>query len=401
MMEILLGILALCVGVKGFIRSFEHKNLVIFIWIIALYYTLTSMVSICQPDNMYISDAIKLKYMANMFLCILSFYICDLVCNKSVNVLLAFNSIKKCRFFIVLEIVYWISYVLTFLTLKGQDYTSYNTGTGAGWAQVFFMFTSGIIYLFVLRKQWVKILLSAVMMVLIIIAIGVRSMFYFILMPIAFYYLYYMLFHVRGLKQFVLNCIPFAFLIFLASYLVSYVRFGYYSMPETGLTSIALNCLDQWNFGNQYLSSTLQYISGFLEPLRNALNMMSIHLPDFMENIPSVPQLNAMIYAGVSDVSDLENAYHMPATIFFDLMVSWGYFAPIAAFILYWYFLKVFNVFQKSPLRMILFSSIIGWHFYMLMRGAVDTCSSAMGYPLCLGIVTYFIITKLLLRKLS
>ena len=210
-----------------------------------------------------------------------------------------------------------------------------------------------------------------------------------------------MLFHVRGLKQFVLNCIPFAFLIFLASYLVSYVRFGYYSMPETGLTSIALNCLDQWSFGNQYLNSPLQYISGFLEPLRNALNMMSIHLPGFMENIPSVPQLNAMIYSGVSDVSDLENAYHMPATIFFDLMVSWGYFAPIAAFILYWYFLKVFNIFQKTPLRMILFSSIIGWHFYMLMRGAVDTCSSAMGYPLCLGIVTYFIITKLLLRKSS
>lgn len=390
----ILGCISLWIGFWGFSRSFKHKNLVIFIWVIVLYYIVASIVSMTEPDNMYVPKVTKLKFMSNLLFCTLAFYLSDVVFNKTTHAQIVLDSFIKNKFFTYFEIAYWASYILMFLQLRTQDYTTYNTGNGAGWAQVIFIFTSGIIYLFVFKKQWIKIIVSAIMMVLIIVVIGVRSMLYFVLMPIVFYFLYYMLYHVSNIKQFMKKCVPFAFIIFIASYVVSVIRFGSYSMPETELTSIALNCFDKWNFGYQYANSILHYFIGFLAPIKNALNMIDITLPDYMQFIPSVPHLNAMIYAGVSDMSNLENAYHMPATIFFDFMVSWGVYAPIVAFFVYWYFIKIFNAFQKSALRMILFSSIIGWHFYMLMRGSIDTCASAMAYPLLLGIIVYFVIRK-------
>lgn len=238
-----------------------------------------------------------------------------------------------------------------------------------------------------------------ILMLLIIVATDVRSLLYFIIMPVFFFVLYRILFTVTNLKLFIRKSMPFAILLFFFSFIVSYIRFGYYSLPETELTSIALDSMDRWKFEFQYFNSILKYFSGFLGVFRNSLSILDINLPDYMRFIPSVPQLNAMIQAQVLDVTDLENAYHMPATIFYDFMMCWDMFAPVAAFFTYWYFIKVFDIFQKTSFRIILFSSIVGWHFYMLMRGAVDTCSSAMAYPFILGILIYYLVIKFSLIK--
>lgn len=394
MITLVLGFLSFSVGWLGFSRAFKHKSLIIFIWIIVLYYVLTSIVAIVGPDNTYISDISKVKFMSNMLFCILGFYFSDIVFNKKKHTEINLNNLKHEKVFIYLEWVYWASFILTFFKLRTLDYASYNTSSGAGWAQVFFMLSSGIIFYFMLQKKWFKIGISILMMILIVSVLNIRSLLYFILMPIAFYFIYNVLFKVNDLRDFVLKCTPLIIFVFVASFIVSYLRFGFYSLPETELTTIALDSMERWNFEYQYANSIFQYLSGFLSPIRNALSIMGLEIPDFMKFVPSVPQLNAMIRAQVTDMDFLEDAYHMPATIFYDFLMSWNFFAPLAAFLVYWYFIKAFNSFQKSGFRLVLFSSLVGWHFYMLMRGSVDTCASAMAYPVLLGFIVYYMSKK-------
>lgn len=394
-MLIVLGVISLLLGFLGFKNAFYKKKLVIFIWIIVLYYGITSLLALFNQQNDLIPFSIKSTYMVNYLLCTIGFYLSDRLFNKSVSQQFFFDEVQNVTVLKVIEIVYWISFILTFVELRGQDYNTYNTGNGAGWAQVFFMFTSGVNFYFALNRKWFKIALSSFLIILIIVVLGVRSMLYFVLMPIGFYFLYYMLHNVNDLKRFLVSCIPFGFFVLAAAFIVSYIRFGGYSLPETELTDIALDSMDNWYYGEQHFNSFLHYVSGFLRPINNALSIIGINIPNFTSLIPSVPRLNAMMRAGVSDVSMLQNAYHMPGTLFYDFYVSWGNFAVVAAFITYWYFLNIFNLFQKGAFRIVLFSSLVGWHFYMLMRGAIDTCSSAMGYPLLLAFVVFFVVKKM------
>lgn len=394
----IIGTLSFIVGVLGFYRAFQNKSMIIFIWIIVTYYSVTSLIAMYSTQNSLIHYSTKVNYVVNYFFCTLGFYFCDRLFNRRIREEVDLDFLTGNKLFHIIECVYWISFVFTFIELRGQDYATYNTGNGAGWAQIFFMLSSGIVFYFTLNKQWVKIIISTIMMVLIIVALGVRSMLYFILMPFAFYCLYNLLFSVDDIGAFIKKSILFVILVLLASFLVGYIRFGDYSLPETELTDIALDSMQGWTFGNQGINSFLHYISGFFNPVRNTLNMIDVHVPDFAI-VPSVPRLNAMMRAGVSDVSMLQNAYHMPATLFYDLYVCWGNYAGFFAFLVYWYFIKIFDLFQNGAFRMLLFSSLVGWHFYMLMRGAPDGASSAMGYPLLLGFVIFFIVKTMNLLR--
>lgn len=397
-MIITFGILSLLLGFGGFRNAFYKRKLVIFIWIIVIYYGITSLLALFSQQNELISQTVKNTYMANYLFCTLGFYLSDYLFDKNRSPIISFEKFQNTSLLKCIEIVYWVSFILTFIELRNQDYNTYNTGNGAGWAQVLFMLTSGINFYFAQRRKWIKVALSFVLILLIIEVLEVRSFLYFVLMPIGFYYLYYMLHNVHNLRKFLLRCIPFGIIVLITAFIVSYIRFGECSLPETELTDIALDSMTNWNFGDQYINSFLHYIHGFFIPINNALKIVGLSIPDFTI-IPSVPRLNAMMRAGVSDVSMLENAYHMPGTLFYDFYVSWGNYAGIIAFLVYWYLLKIFELFQKGAFRIILFSSLVGWHFYMLMRGAVDTCSSAMGYPLLLGLLVFFLIKKMNLLR--
>lgn len=390
-------ILSVTVACLGIYRNFKRKHLIIFLWIIIGYLNFVSLIAIHSDHNSLVTHDAKYTFALFQFLCNAAFYLSDVMFNKK-SLQIDKNILNvNAQFLRIYEICYWISFLLTFVELRSQDYNTYNTGNGAGWSQVFFMLTSGIIYYFAYNRNWVKIVISAILMLLIIAVTGVRSLLYFILMPVSFYFIRKLLLEGKNFKEIAKRTIPFLVLLILSAYIVNILRFGSSELPEMILTDIALQGIDRWSYGEQYFMSFLYYIIGFTGPISNMFGVLGIHI-NFHDYLlmPSIPRLNAMIQANVIDASQLENASHMPATIFYDFYMSWGMYAPIAAFFVYWYFVKVFDLFQKDQIRLLFFSSILGWHFYMLLRGAVDSASSAMGYPLLLGFVVYFIYQKLI-----
>ena len=60
-MLIVLGVISLLLGFLGFKNAFYKKKLVIFIWIIVLYYGITSLLALFNQQNDLIPFSIKSK----------------------------------------------------------------------------------------------------------------------------------------------------------------------------------------------------------------------------------------------------------------------------------------------------------------------------------------------------
>lgn len=382
----------------GLIRAYKKKHLIMFIWLILSYYSITSLVALSTPENLLFGQEVRMTYVVNMLLCIVGFLASDAIFNKNtmaeMNLDFMSDSLLN-SFFITIEIVFWLSLLATFVELRTIDYNTYNTGNGAGWFQVLFQFTSCIIVRFMHKKQWLKIGIAALLLILIVSAVGVRSLMYFVLMPVGLYMLYYVIVKVDSLGKVLKVVLPMLLLAWISTYVVNMLRFSESRLPETELTTISLTVMDRGGVFQQYFMSALHYLFGLLTPILNALNKIGLGIPDpetFL--FPSVPKLNAVVTQQVADVDALENAAHMPGTIYHDLWYCWGDFAVVAAFFLYWYLLKVFSILQKNGLLFFCLSGVFGWHFYMLMRGSVDTCASGIAYSLLLSILVFFYISK-------
>ena len=393
-----IAIVNIVLSFYGLYRAYRKKHMIIFIWLILAYYSITSYVSLSTPKNLLYPEYVRMTYVVNVLFCIVGFLLSDFLFNKTEMKpidLTLLNDHRLKKFYLVIEITFWISLFATYLELTVQDYTTYNTGTGAGWFQVIFQCTSCIILRFVYKKQWLKIGIASVLVMAIVAAVGVRSLFYFILMPIALYVLYDTVFHNYSFNKLIKIILSMILLVWIASYIVNMLRFSESKLPETELTSISLSVIYNGIVGNQYLMSAFHYIIGLLTPIINALNKIGLGIPDANTYLlPSVPKLNAMVTYQVSNVSLLENAAHMPGTIYHDLWYCWGDFASLAAFVLYWYLLKISALFQKNALIFFCFAGVFGWHFYMLLRGAVDTCSGGVAYSILLCFIMYLYASK-------
>ncbi len=391
------GLFSIFLACRGIYNNIRNKHLIVFIWIIVLYYCVTSLVAIYTNTSDYmalIPDSIKVKYMLNLFLCISGFYFSDIVFNKKTALPINFKLLKSRKILFKIEMVFWISYLLTFRELSSIDYETYTNDGGAGWAQVIFMLTSGIIFYYCFCRSWWKIIIAFLMMGIIISSTGVRSLMFYIIMPIGFYYLYTQLHTIQHFGQFLRKSLPFMFVMIICIVLVEILRFGSVHLPETELTNIALRCMDEWEWELQYFISVIHYFLGLFTPVNNVLMKIGIYWLDILSTLmPSIPKLNALIYSGAIDTSFID-AYHMPATIFFNFYVSWGNFACVAAFFTYCFFLKVFSAMQVNGFRIMLFSPMLGWHFYMVMRGASDTAAKGIAFPLLLGVFFCYLIER-------
>ena len=397
-MILFLAIINILLPIIGMYRSYKNKHMIFFIWLIISYYSITSIVSLTFSDNLQFSEYVRETYVVNMLLCIVGFLLSDFVFNKKsmgpIDIGILTNSSLK-QLLSIIEGLFWISLVATFFELKVQDYNTYNTGTGAGWFQVIFQSTSCIIVRFLRKEQWLKLGLASFLVLAIVSFVGVRSLMYFIVMPIGLYLIYEKILHAKSIKRALKIVFPMLIVAFLVVYAVNMLRFGESKLPETELTTISLTVIEKGVVVNQYTMSALHYITGFLTPIINALNKLGLGIPDPSTYLlPSVPRLNAVVTQNVSDVAYLENAAHMPGTIFHDLWYCWGKYAPIAAFFLYWFLLKVSTLFQKNAISFFCFSSIFGWHFYMLLRGSVDTCSSGVSYSILLSFLLYYYLSR-------
>lgn len=382
----------------GVYRSYKKKNIIIFLWLIITYYTITSLVAALFPGSGMLSvhsvgTEVKTTYMWSVFLCVAGFTLSDLLFNKKQKSLFSLEDLNADgRLFSILEIVYWISLLITFSVLNDIDYVEYNTNNkGGGWAQCFFQLSACVNFVFLYKKSYIKLIISFLFVLAIVAFIHVRSFLFFPLMPVLFYYLYKGLRSFKSFKGFAVKSVPMVIVVFLFAMVVGIMRSGTISLPETELTDIAFASLDDWSFGRQYIASIAHYFYRFFGLFINILSHLGINTSNPLDFYPSVPRLNAMLLSNVSDVSMLENASHMPATIFFDMYVSWGYFCGLVAIPVYYFFIKVFDFLQRDIFTLVLFSSIMGWHFYMLLRGAVDTCSAGINYAFWMAIIVLLI----------
>jgi len=392
-MYIVLGVCSIIAAFYGIYRSFRKKDMLVFIWIIVEYYTIISLVSSLSPENLQVSEDIKNTYMLSMLLCVGGFLLSDFLFNRKEKKTVSLDALlSNKKIWLYIEIVYWISMGLTYFTLIEIDYIEYNTNNkGGGWAQCFFQLSACINFVFVYKKKYLKLFISILTVFVIIEAIQVRSFLYFPLMPVVFFYLYKNITSVSSFKKFIKSSVPIIALLLVAAIALSLTRFGEFKMPEAELTSIAFNSIDKWYLGDQYFISTGHYFYRLLGPIVNMLSHFGINIESPVEMFPSVPRINAMLFSGLNSVDFLENASHMPGTIFLDLYVSWGYWGGFYAVVIYFFFIKIFGWLQKDAFTLVLFSAIAGWHFYMLLRGSVDTCSSGIGYAFWMSLIIYWI----------
>lgn len=386
-MLVAIEILSFFIAALGTYKNIKNRNLILFIWVIVLYYSITLMFAMSSDVNSLVPYNLKITFAGNFLLGVFAFFLSDKIFNKNAIDGVSFTFLNNEKNIRVMEVVFWISYTLTFLELRLLDYETYTNYGGAGWAQVFFMLTSGVIFYYSYRRKWLHLVAVFLMMGVIIAATGVRSLMFYVIIPIIFYYIYITIHTIQNIGEFVWKVLPLLLLIIGSVFLVDTLRFGEVDLPETELTNIALHCMENWDFGLQYMNSIWHYALGLLTPVNNLLEKFGVYWLDLLQSLfPSIPKLNALIYSGMVDVS-LIGAYHMPATIFYNFYMSWGNFACIAAFFTYWAILKIFNAFQKNIFRIMLFSPILGWHFYMVMRGASDTAARGIAYPLLIGLI--------------
>lgn len=389
---IFFAIINIVLALIGVRRGYKTKSFIFFIWLIVFYYSITSMVSLLEHSE--ISMKVRYTYSLNMTLCILAFLLSDLVFNRSIKKdTISFKSLEGSKILLrIVELVFWISIGLTFIELRTQDYATYNSEEGhAGWAQTFFQVSSTIVCYFIYKKQWWKVVLSIALVVGMVAATNVRSILYFVLLPIVLYYIYksFQLGQKSVFKQFG-SLIPLALIMATAVVIVNYFRYDVFKLPEKELTQISLTIMENGGFPLQYFNSFFQYWTNLFPPIIKVINLFGLDLEFPAKYLPpSIPKLNDMYLTIYST-----GANHMPAGIFHDFYMSFGYYGTLWAFVVFSYVKLLCDFLQKNTATFLGFSSVLGWHLYFLMRGACDSCSGGIAYSFFLGFGLYLILNK-------
>lgn len=385
--------IALFISISGIKRAYQKKSYIILVWAIIFYYVITSYISCCSHTNADIPTNVKILYFRNFTFCIAAFLIADIFFNKRINPVIDINILPR-SLTLCLEGVFWFSLALVFITLYGQSYSDFVTSSdGGGWGIIFFQVSAGMILWFSYKKEWVKVIIASMVIILIILTTHVRSLFLYSFLPIIVYFINRYYKENLPFKSFCIKLLPLVLITVAIGFFFSFIRFGFLTLPETNLTDISLSVLDKiedQNYQYQGFNSFKHYFWGFISPIASKLGIHS-NLPD------SIPLVNAIYQMDVSYSSIINNAVHFPANIFHDMYLSWGNFACVFAFAFYSYLLFIIRIFQTNAKTLLLLSSTLPWHLYMLLRGSVDYSSMGISYALYFTLIIY-IVSKLKLN---
>ena len=379
------AVLNILLSLWGVKRAYKTKSLIIFIWLVVFYYSITSLVSLLNNGNMSIDT--RTTYALNMTLCISAFLFSDFLFNRNMKKQVDFAQLKSSEMLIkVVEVIFWVSLILTYVELRVQDYETYNSSEGqAGWSQSIFQTTSCITILFLYKKQWWRFIIASLLIVGMIASTGVRSLLYFVLMPTIFFILNKFLYKEDDVLKTFFKLLPVAILVVAAVFVVNMLRFDEVRLPEIELTDISLKVLDLGGYPLQLFNSLFHYLAALPVPVINMLNLFGADLPPLSSFLPpSIPKLNALFLSN-------EGA-HFPATIFHDFYMSFGYYGSIWAFVVFSYIKLLCDFLQRNVASLFAFSSVLGWHLYFLMRGSCDTCSGGVAYSLWLALLLYLVL---------
>lgn len=393
-MILVLSVINILLAVIGVYRSYIKKSMVILPWIIIFYFSITSaMVCLSTGWREYGVKSVNV-YLWNWFACTMAFLVADFLFNKKERKKVDLQSLFSWNLAIPIEVIFWLTFIVTAVILRNQDYTTYVRGGGAYFWQNMFQFASFIVFYFVLKKQWIKVSVAFLIMIAIIVFTPVRSLLFFIVMPIFVYVIYQYMYSAKDFKFFFARFIPLSILGLFVAGVLSSIRFGLIRLPETELTDISLDVINYYNSGESlplfYLNSWQHFFDGLMAPVYNGLRMFGIDIsPDLA---PSIPLVNASINGGQSDSLYVGELGHNPATLMHDFLLSFGSFAFVEAFVYYFFLLKLCNFIQKNKMSLMLFSTVFGWHIYMVMRGALDNACSGIGYSIWYVAIFYFLV---------
>ncbi len=366
--------------------------MVVLPWIILLYLSITSAIECIAGVPEYGKSSV-LKYLSNWTFCSAAFIVADFLFNKKKHTPFQLQELSSFTIALPVEAVYWISFVISAVVLREQDYSTYVRGGGAHFWQNVFQFSSFMVFYFAYKKQWIKIALSLVIMTYVMVFTPVRSLLFFIAMPLLVYYLYKYLFKAFKFKGFIIRFVPIVIAGMMLAGILSSIRFGMILLPETELTRISLDVIRYYAEGDSiplhYFNSWQHFFSGLLSPVYSAFNLLGVHLQPDLD--PSIPLVNASINRGQSDFLYVGEVGHNPGTIMHDFLFSFGSFAFLEAFIYYFFLVKLCDFIQKNAWSLMFFSSLFGWHIYMMMRGALDNACSGIGYSIWYAFIFYFI----------
>lgn len=401
---LLIALLNILIASLGIVRSFKNKNLLIIVWIILLYYALTSFI-VCSPfyksyslivqhstSTPKIPIEITFKYQVIILICFSAFFLADYLFNRKQYTQLPLNIPKNCIIFLI--VVFWTSLILVFGNFYGRSYKDFivSGANESNWSLVLFQCSSCVLFHFAKTKNWLSLALSFIGVLIIISTTLVRSLIFYVLMPVVVYTIYTSLFQSSTIKQWLKLLYPIIFTFIILGCVMDIMRSGTIGIPETKLSIIALTTL---KYCENYIvepfgaNSLMHYIWGFFSPIVNICGKMGL---DISIDLPmSIPRFNAMISVDRSLFSS--QVYHFPATIMLDLYLSWTQYLLFAgAFLFFSLVIFIFKIFQKNSYTIFLFSSIIIWHIYMLLRGSVDYSSTGISYSL-LFLISFYILT--------
>ena len=338
-----------------------------------------------------------------IFLCNLSFSLVEYYLKQKTNQYSydfsqsSFEQIENNHLlFKVLLLVFFVSGGLYFLTYVNMDYSSFNriAYNSNKFITRLMQVSSCVVFYLVYKRKWFLLGYFFMLFMVLSMRTTVRSLLYIVMLPTLTYYL--MQYWQKGLdfKRFAKVTLLLFFLGIGVGVYMSFDKMGGVIMlPDAELSTLALNALNKYNFemdGYRTFDTIINFFHGLLGPFMGILATFGLNF----ENPVSFSYVSAALMKGETDLTATVGEWHCPSTIYLDFYVSWGWAFPIFCVLNYFLFVYVFRWINKRPILVVLLSYQLMLFLYFFIRGAVDTASGTLSYPLIYIMIIYSVLSS-------
>ena len=396
--EILLILIFSFYGVKS---TFQRKDVfMLFFWLINMYQSVMASINCLGIIKEGGSDLFEVVigdinnpttiFIHIIFICNASFIAAEFYLRKKTvfnydfdrNTFLSIDANEK--LFNVLFFVFIISGTIYFLTYMDADYSTFNKVAYSSNKLVarLMQVSSCVMFYLAYKKKWTPFLYFCILFLVLSMRTSVRSLLYVVMLPALTYYLIQYWMNGLEFKQFARFTIPlFIVAIFFGIWMSFDKMGGQVMLPDAELTPLALNALNTYNFeidGYRTFDTFINFSYGLLGPFMGILGIFGL---DF-KNPVSFSYVSAALMKGEADLGATVGEWHCPSTIYLDFYISWGWFFPIFCVLVYYFFVYILQFVNKRPIMVVLLSYQMMLFIYFYIRGAVDTASGTLSYPL-------------------
>lgn len=392
--------------------TFIRKDVfLLFFWVINTYHSLlASFISLGLMDNtagfwtlLFDVDISYVCFIHIIVLCNISFAFVEYyLINKTTKYYYDFGQIsfrqidENKNLFKILLLVFFISSGLYFLTYISMDYSTFNKIAYNSNKLItrFVQLSSCVIFYLAYKKKWVILTYFFLLFLMLSMHTTVRSLLYIVMLPAVTYYL--MQYWQKGLefRKFAKHALLLFFICIGLGVYMSYDKMGGVVMlPDAELSTLALNALNKYSFeidGYRTFDTVINFFYGLLGPFMGILGTFGLSF----ENPLSFSYVSAALMKGEADLGATVGEWHCPSTIYLDFYVSWGWALPLFCILYYSFFVVVFRLINRRPIFVALLSYQLMLFLYFFIRGAVDTASGTLSYPLIYATIIYFLLSK-------